>query len=38
MIFRMLIGRAALSPDVLVDPSRRYVATTRRRKVKKKKA
>lgn len=36
MIFRMLIGRAALAPDVLVDPSRRYVATTRKKRRRRK--
>lgn len=34
MIFRMLIGRSALTPAVLVDPSRRYVLTTRKKRKK----
>lgn len=30
MRFRMLLGRTALGSDVLIDPSRRYLATPRR--------
>jgi hypothetical protein len=30
MIYRMLVGRNALGPEVLVDPARRYLVTSRR--------
>jgi hypothetical protein len=29
MIYRMLVGRTAIGPNVLVDPSRRYILTRR---------
>lgn len=32
MVFRMLLGRSALSPLVLVDVSRRYLTTRKKRK------
>lgn len=32
MIFRMLVGRTAIPPGFLVDPTRRYVLTRRSRK------
>lgn len=34
MIFRMLIGRTALVPGVLVDPGRRYVLTPGKKRIK----
>lgn len=34
MIFRMLIGRSAIPPGVLVDPNRRYAITRKKRKKK----
>ena len=36
MIFRMLLGRTALGEDFIVDPSRRYVCSRRKRRTKRK--